>query len=196
MCAHSHWLLQHHLTSQNRNISGLILPNIVWKCLVFSFPWGLSCCSPLVTTRLREVSLVARVSAGGAVGLASRGSAEARGWTIWLVVASWLGWEVVGCKSFRAGVGSEVWSNEPAPTGGLGKGAIRGWTDSCGVGIEDDSGNWVKWGQALVVTCWCVGDCYQWCIWVAVCALGFISWSLWLVCRMCTGWRIAGCLAQ
>lgn len=40
--------------------------------------------------------------------------------------ASWLGWEVVGCKSFSAGVGSEVWSNEPAPTGGLGKGAIRG----------------------------------------------------------------------
>lgn len=39
---------------------------------------------------------MARVSAGGAVGLASRGSAEARGWTIWLVVASWLGWEVVG----------------------------------------------------------------------------------------------------
>lgn len=51
---------------------------------------------------------MARVSAGGAVGLASRGSAEARGWTIWLVVASWLGWEVVGCKSFRAGVGCEV----------------------------------------------------------------------------------------
>lgn len=53
---------------------------------------------------------MARVSAGGAVGLASRGSAEARGWTIILVgvVASWLGWEVVGCKSFRAGVGCEV----------------------------------------------------------------------------------------
>lgn len=44
----------------------------------------------------------------------------------WLVVASWLGWKVVGCKSFRAGVGCEVWSNEPAPIGGLGKGAIRG----------------------------------------------------------------------
>ena len=79
-----------------------------------------------LTTWLREVSLVARDSAGGAVGLASRGSAEARGWTIWLVVASWLGWEVVGCKSFRVGVACEVWSNELAPTGGLGKGAIRG----------------------------------------------------------------------
>lgn len=56
---------------------------------MFSFPWGLSCCSPLVTTWLREVSLVARDSAGGAVGLASRGLAEARGWTIWCWSCMW-----------------------------------------------------------------------------------------------------------
>ena len=62
---------------------------------------------------------MARVSTAGAVGLASGGSAAARDCTIW-------DGRLLGANLFRAGIGCEVWSNEPALTGGPGKGAIRG----------------------------------------------------------------------